>query len=84
MRGIIATHDEQARTAHDIAADTDDLTQLPGRVQWALQRRTRALHARQRIYRQWTEQIQEQVIYRQRSRDLHRSRDQGLDYGIEL
>ena len=32
VRGIIANHDEQARTAHDIAAETPDRQQLPDRV----------------------------------------------------
>ena len=32
VRAIIANHDEQARTAHDIAAETPDRDQLPDRV----------------------------------------------------
>jgi hypothetical protein len=45
-RGIIANHDEQARTAPDIAADTSDRQHLSDRVRWALDRRARALPTR--------------------------------------
>jgi ATP-dependent exoDNAse (exonuclease V) beta subunit len=91
VRGIIANHDEQVFTAHDIAADTDR-DQLPDRVRWALDRRARAIHSRQHNYRQWINQVQQQAINQvqqqainqQRWRDLHSSRDQGLDYGIDL
>ena len=45
VRAIIASHDEQARTAHDIAAETPDREPLPDRVRWALDRRAKAVHA---------------------------------------
>ena len=45
MRAIVATHDEQARTADDIAAETADRDQLPDRVRRLLDRRTGAVPA---------------------------------------
>ena len=61
VRGIIANHDEQARTAHDIAAETADREQLPDRVRGLLDRRAHAVRARQRAYRNWMTQIHEQA-----------------------
>jgi len=88
VRGIIANRDEQARTAHHIAAETPDPDQLPERVQWALDRRANAVRARQRTHRQWVDQTQQQAIDRQRWIDRHlsrdRSQDRGLDCGLDL
>jgi hypothetical protein len=86
VRRLIANHDEQVRTAHDLATDIADHQQLPERVRWALDRRTRALHTRQHAYRQWIDHVQQQVIDRQRWRDLQnsRSRDRSTAYGIDL
>ena len=81
LRGIIANHDEQARTAHDIAAETSR-DQLPERVQWALDRHAKSVQRRRTLYRGWHRQAQDQSIDRQRSIDLDRSRDQGRDYGL--
>ena len=86
VRAMIANHDDQARTAHDIAADTPDPGQLPDRVQWVLDRRANAVQARRTAYRHWVDAMQEQAADRERwiDQQLSRSRDQGLDYGLEL
>ena len=51
VRGIIATHDDRAHTAHDVAAETD-AEKLPDRVASLLARRTVAIQARRTAYRQ--------------------------------
>jgi hypothetical protein len=86
MRGIIANHDEQAHTAHHIAAQTSDREQLPDRVQGLLDRRANAVAIRRNHYQAWCRQASDWALDRQLSRDqqLSRSRDQGLDYGIDL
>lgn len=86
VRSIIGTRDERARTAHDIAADTDDRAQLPERVQHLLARRANAVHARRAAYQQRHDENLDRRIEWQRVPDqrLSRSQDQALDYGIEL
>ncbi|MBV9320698.1 MAG: hypothetical protein JO106_12455 [Mycobacterium sp.] len=86
VRAIIANHDEQTRTAHDIAAQTTDRDQLPERVNSLLGRHTDAVRRRQRAYRRRIDAIQGEVIDRQRWLDRHlsRSRERSLDYGLEL
>lgn len=74
MRGIIA---------HHIAAHAEERHQLPQRVQWALDRRARAVQRRRTRYRNRRSQIAEQALNRQRGIDAHRG-EQGRDYGIEL
>lgn len=60
--------------------------QLPDRVQWVLDRRANAVQARRTAYRHWVDAMQEQAAERERwiDQQLSRSRDQGLDYGLEL
>jgi len=88
VRAIIATRDQQARTAHGIAAETQDRDQLPDRVRSLLDRRAHAIDRRRAAYRQWHDQCAELAVERQRWIDQHLSpsqdRDQGLDYGIDL
>jgi hypothetical protein len=86
VRALIANHDNQARTAHDIAMQTDDRGQLPERVRSLLHRRTHALDRRQTAYQHWHQERQDLLAEQQRWIDqhLHRSRDQGIDYGLEL
>lgn len=85
IRAIIATRDQQPRTAHDIAAVTDH-DQLPQRVAVLLDRRAAAVQRRRAAYRQWHQEVQEMAAERQRFIDQHlsRGRDRGLDYGMEL
>jgi ATP-dependent exoDNAse (exonuclease V) beta subunit len=87
VRGIIAARDEQARTAHQVAASTDR-EDLPDRVRSLSDRRAHAVQSRRTAYRHWHEETQELVAERQRWIDQHigrdRSQDQGLDYGIDL
>jgi len=44
------------------------------------------VRARQHIYRHWVDETHDQAAERQRWIDqhIHRSQDQGLDYGIDL
>jgi len=88
VRTIIANRDDQARTAHDIAAHTQDRTQLPQRMQHLLARHTNAVKARRAAYRQSIEATVDERIEQQRFIDEHLSRDQdreqGIDYGLEL
>jgi len=87
VRAIIANHDDQARTAHHIAADTTDREQLPDRVQWALDRRATAVATRRNHYQAWCRQTSDRALDRQLNREQqlsHSRRDQGLDYGLEL
>jgi ATP-dependent exoDNAse (exonuclease V) beta subunit len=85
VRAIIANHNDQARTAHHIAAQTPDRDQLPDRVQSLLDRRANAVQHRRTLHQTWWQQTHEWAAERQRSIDQHLSRtqDQGLDYGIE-
>jgi conjugative relaxase-like TrwC/TraI family protein len=86
VRAIIATHDQQARTAHHIAAENTHREQLPERVRRLLDRRATAVRARQRTYRQWIDAVQEQAAERERwvDRHLNRDQDRGLDHGLDL
>ena len=86
VRGIIANHDEKARSAHDIAANTDDRDQLPERVRRLLDRRTHAVHARRAAYQRWCDETAQLAAERERWIDQHVSRqqDRGLDYGIDV
>ncbi|MGO9349545.1 MAG: hypothetical protein ACLP3C_01335 [Mycobacterium sp.] len=77
VRGIIATHDERAYTAHQVAADTD-AEQLPDRVASLLERRTKAVQARRTAYGHWHQEVTERIAVRQRwiEQHLHRSGEQ--------
>ena len=85
VRAIIANHDEQARTAHDVA-EAADRDQLPDRVRRLLDRRTNAVYRRRAAYRNWCDANAEQLIERQRWIDQHlsRSHEQSRGCGIEL
>jgi conjugative relaxase-like TrwC/TraI family protein len=86
MRAIIATRDQQARTAHDIAAQAEDRGQLPERVQHLLARQEKAVQRRRAAYARRHDDILDERIERQHfiNEHLHRSRDQGHDSGLEL
>jgi ATP-dependent exoDNAse (exonuclease V) alpha subunit len=87
VRSIVGNRDDQAHTAHDVAATTDQEL-LPARVASLLERRTHAVRARRTAYRHWYEETQEQLAQRQQWIDQHLSRDRGqdqsLDYGLDL
>jgi conjugative relaxase-like TrwC/TraI family protein len=86
VRALIANHDTQARTAHDVAAQTQDREQLPERVRGLLERRTHLVYTRQIAYRHWQDENLDRQIEWERTLNQHLSRDreQGLDYGLEL
>jgi hypothetical protein len=83
VRGIIGAGDDRARTAHDVAADTDR-DQLPDRVASLLDRRTRAVAARRITYRHWHQQVHDVAAERQQTIAQHLTRSHDLDSGIEL
>ncbi|WP_151834971.1 MobF family relaxase [Mycobacterium avium] len=86
VRNVIATRDQQARTAHDIAAQAEDRDQLPERMQHLLARQEKAVQRRRAAYARRHDDILDERIERQRfiNEHLSRSRDQGHDYGLEL
>ena len=86
VRAILANRDDQARTAHHIAAETPDPDQLPDRVHRLLDHRAAAVHARRLVYRSWCAETHERVLQRQQWIEQHisRSQDHGLEYGIDL
>ena len=55
VRGIIATRDDRARTAHQVAASTDR-EDLPDRVRSLSDRRAHAVQSRRTAYRHWHEE----------------------------
>ncbi|KQH80821.1 AAA family ATPase [Mycobacterium gordonae] len=86
VRTIIANRDDQARTAHDIAAHTQDRQQLPERMARFAQRRTQAVAARQKAYRHLCDETVQAALEQDQWIEQHRehSREQGQDYGLEL
>jgi len=88
VRGIIATRDDRARTAHQVAASTDREGDLPDPVRSLSDRRAHAVQSRRTAYQHWHEETQELVTERQRWIDQHIGRDrsqvQGLDHGIDF
>ena len=86
VRAIIANHDEQARTAHHIAADTPTVSSCPTASARLLDRRATAVATRRHHYRHGADRPATGPSTGNSSRDqqLSRSRDQGLDYGLDL
>jgi hypothetical protein len=83
VRAIIGTHNEQARTAHDIADQTTDRAQLPERIQHLLARRATAIYARRTTYARWHNDLLDEHIERQRFTAEHLSRNQNREQGID-
>lgn len=76
--------DDQARTAHPAAADTDREL-LPDRVAGLLEQRENAVTKRRTLYRSWYQSVQERAAeQRARSTDRHlsRGRDDGYDLSL--
>ena len=88
VRGIIGHRNEQPRTAHDVAAQTEDHAQLPARVQSLLARRAAGVARRRAAYQQWRDDRLDRLLDQQQWIDhqRHRSRGRGQsrDYGLEL
>jgi hypothetical protein len=87
VRHIIGNRDDQARTAHDLAAHTHDRgQQLPERVARFAARRAQAVAQRHKAYRQRHEAlVQESLAHDQWiERQREHSREQGQGYGLEL
>jgi conjugative relaxase-like TrwC/TraI family protein len=85
VRGIIGNRDDRARTAHQVATDTDR-KQLPERVAEHLDRRTTAVQARRDAVRHQRNVLAQELVDRQRFIDRHLSRSQGQSssYGLDL
>ena len=85
VRVIIANHDEQAHTAHDITAETQGRGQLPDRA-------ARLLDPALMLYgvgdtptgTWWTRSRIRSPSGSWIDQHVHRSQDQGLDYDIDL
>jgi ATP-dependent exoDNAse (exonuclease V) alpha subunit len=84
LRSVIANHDDQARTAHDVAAETQDRGLMPDRVRRLLDCRARAGGARLCRYRDWAGSIQPLAAERDRSIDHHIGRGSGFEHDIDL
>lgn len=88
VRGIIGHRDEQPRTAHDVAAQTEDRAQLPARVQSLLARRAAGVARRRASYQQWRDGRLDRLLDQQQWINHHRHRSRGRgqsrDYGLEL
>jgi ATP-dependent exoDNAse (exonuclease V) beta subunit len=88
VRGIIGHRDEQPRTAHDVAAQTEDRAQLPARVQSLLARRAAGVARRRASYQQWRDGRLDRLLDQQQWINHHRhrsrGRDQSREYGLEL
>jgi hypothetical protein len=80
IRHIVGNRDDQARTAHDIAAGTD-IAQLPDRVAGMLDRRGVAASRRRAAFARDQDAAAQR---QQRSRAQNLSRSLGEDYGLEL
>ena len=83
LRDIIATHDERARTAHDVSAATER-EHLPEPVGSLVDRRTKATERRRRNYLNWQEQTHTATSDTERWREQQLSRTSSPDYGIQL
>jgi ATP-dependent exoDNAse (exonuclease V) alpha subunit len=82
-RTLIANHDEQAQTAHQIAQIAGD-SALPEPVRSLLRRRSDALQQRRTAYQQWRGAGAGINITDGRTVDRHIGRSQGKDVGYEL
>ena len=84
LRAIIANHD-QPITAHDVAAQTPSAA-LPERVRRIHDRRAATVQRRRATYQSWQADAQSfaRAMTTARARHHSRSRDQSLDYGIEM
>jgi UvrD-like helicase C-terminal domain len=83
-RAIVGNHDPCV-TAHDIAAQTASAA-LPERIRGLLQRREAAVHQRHTIYDTWQAQARSFAIDMAhcQERGASRSREQGVDCGLDL
>jgi conjugative relaxase-like TrwC/TraI family protein len=85
IRAITANHENELITAHETAAQSVN-TQLPERVKNLLHRRTTSVRRRREAFQRWRAEIQSypQAMAEARERHAERSRDEGLDCGIEI
>ena len=83
LRDIIATHDERARTAHDVSATTES-EHLPEPLGSLVEHRTKATQRRRRDYSNWQEQTQTVTTDAERWTQQQLSRTTSPDYGIQL
>ncbi|HWF71634.1 MAG TPA: MobF family relaxase [Mycobacterium sp.] len=81
VRAILASRDDQAHTAHDIA-ERAERAQLPERVQDFIDQRASAVRARRSIHLTRYQSHPKHDLEHRRELHQHRERDQG--YGLEL
>lgn len=81
-RALIANHDEQARTAHQIAQDAE-ASALPEPVRSLLRRRSDALQQRRTTYQQWRDAVAGINLTDGRTLDPYIGRGHGNDVGYQ-
>jgi conjugative relaxase-like TrwC/TraI family protein len=84
-RAIIANDGGRPVTAHGVAAQAEGVG-LPDRVRALLSRRAAAVHRRRAIYTEWQAESRAFVdaMVQARARHASRTREHGLDHGIDI
>jgi hypothetical protein len=80
-RSLIANHDEQARSAHEIAAEIADHSALHDRVRSLLRRRANAIQHRHTTYQHWCDAFAGLNLNDGRTVNQHIDRSQEKDLG---
>ena len=83
MRDIIATHDERARSAHDVSAATE-AEHLPEPVRSLVDHRAKATERRSRSYADWQHRLHTATAENERWKGQQVDRTSSPDYTIEL
>jgi len=78
---LIANHDDQTRSAHEIATEVPDGSALPERVRRLLRRRSDAMQHRRATYQQWCDAFAGRNINDGRRVGHHIDRSQTHDIG---
>lgn len=82
-RAIIANHDDQVSTAHDIAARTPSAV-LPAPIRGLVDRRSGAASRRRAAYRSWQAEARHFAQSMTESRVRQTDRSRALDHGVDL
>jgi hypothetical protein len=84
-RAIIANDGGRPVTAHGVAAQPQ-AEELPNRVRGLLSRRAAAVHRRRAIHTEWQTESRAfvDVVVQARARHASRTREHGLDHGIDI
>ena len=82
VRTILANDRDQARTAHDVAADTADRSTVPDRVAELLDRRSQATRHRRTAHQRWRDSQLPIGSHSRRLINRDHNRDAGSDIDI--